>query len=64
VPLTSKVSPLLSGEFVLADWEAAGLNVPSTVKRGLYTLHQGLIMKSVGKLSTADAVGLENSLRA
>lgn len=51
VPLTSKVTPLLSGEFVLADWKAAGLNVSSAVKRGLYTVHQGLAIKAVGKLS-------------
>lgn len=63
VPLTSKVSPLLLGEFVLADWKAAGLNVPSAVKRGLYTVHQGLAIKSVGRLSAADAGSLENSLR-
>jgi mRNA interferase MazF len=63
VPLTSKVSPLLSGEFVLADWKAAGLNVPSAVKRGLYTVHQSLVIKSVGKLSAADASNLEGSLR-
>jgi mRNA interferase MazF len=48
VPLTSKVVPLLAGEFVLADWQAAGLNVPSAVKRGLYTVDQRLIMKSIG----------------
>jgi mRNA interferase MazF len=35
VPLTSKVSTLLPGEFVLADWKAAVLNVSSAVKRGL-----------------------------
>lgn len=63
VPLTSKVSPLLAGEFVLADWKTAGLNVPSAVKRGLYTLHQSLVMKSIGKLSDTDAGSLENSLR-
>jgi hypothetical protein len=34
VPLTSKVSALLAGEFVLADWRGAGLNVASAVKRG------------------------------
>src|SRR4051794_33095342 len=44
VPLTSKVSSLVAGEFVLADWKAAGLNVASAAKRGLYTLHQGLIL--------------------
>ncbi|HEY0406599.1 MAG TPA: type II toxin-antitoxin system PemK/MazF family toxin [Pyrinomonadaceae bacterium] len=63
VPLTSKVSPPLAGEFMLADWKAAGLNVPSAVKRGLYTAHQSLIVKSIGKLSTTDANSLENSLR-
>ncbi len=63
VPLTSKVSPLLAGEFVLADWKASGLNVPSAAKRGLYTVHQSLAMKSIGKLSDRDASSLETSLR-
>lgn len=63
VPLTSKVSPLLAGEFVLVDWKAAGLNVTSAVKRGLYTVNQSLAVKSIGKLSDIDASSLENSLR-
>lgn len=63
VPLTSKVGNLLAGEFVLADWKAAGLNVPSAVKRGLYTVHQSLVMKSIGKLSDRDAGSVESSLR-
>ena len=45
VPLTSKISNLHSGEFVLANWTAAGLNVPSAVKRGIYTVHTSLIIK-------------------
>src|SRR5215218_10331632 len=63
VPLTSKVYPLLAGEFVLADWKISGLNVPSAAKRGIYTVHQSLVMKSIGKLSDIDASSLENSLR-
>ena len=63
VPLTSKVSPLLAGEFVLADWKAAGLNVASAAKRGVYTVHQSLVIKSIGSLSAADAASLEDSLR-
>ena len=63
VPLTSKVSPLLVGEFALADWSKAGLNVSSAAKRGLYTLHQTLVVKSIGQLSAADANSLESSLR-
>lgn len=39
VPLTSKTTGLLLGEFVLTDWWTSGLNVPTAVKRGLYTVH-------------------------
>src|SRR5215207_11344560 len=63
VPLTSRVSALLAGEFVLADWRGAGLNVASVVKRGLYTVHQGLVIKSIGGLSAPDSGGLDTSLR-
>ena len=63
VPLTSKVSPLLAGEFVLTDWKAAGLNVASSAKRGLYTVHQSLVIKSIGSLSATDAGSLDDSLR-
>ncbi len=63
VPLTSKLSPLLPGEFALADWRGAGLNVASAMKRGLYTLHENLVIKSVGILSSADSAKLEVSLR-
>ncbi len=63
VPLTSKTTALLTGEFVLVDWKKAGLNVVSAVKRGIYTVQQNLVIKSVGKLSDEDAGGVENSLR-
>ena len=33
VPLTSKTDPMIEGEFSLADWQGAGLNVASVVKR-------------------------------
>ena len=63
VPLTSKTAPLLPGEFPLADWNAEGLNVATAVKRGLYTIHQTLIVKTVGRLSPPDASQLLRSLR-
>ena len=63
VPLTSRVSALLAGEFVLADWRGAGLNVASVVKRGLYTIHQSLVIKSIGGLSASDSGSLDTSLR-
>jgi mRNA interferase MazF len=64
VPLTSRTASLLAGEFLLKDWSAAGLNVPTVVKRGLYTVHQVLILKTVGRLTQRDAEQVERSLRA
>src|SRR2546423_15301927 len=55
VPLTSKPDRLQAGEFTMRDWQDAGLNVTTAVKRGIFTIHQNLIIKSVGSISTADA---------
>jgi PemK-like, MazF-like toxin of type II toxin-antitoxin system len=63
VPLTSRTASLLTGEFVLAGWTTAGLRRPTAVKRGLYTLHEALILKRVGLLTPDDAEQLERSLR-
>jgi mRNA interferase MazF len=64
VPLTSRIDLLLPGEFVLDEWKDAGLNVASVVKRGLYTLHRNLIVKSVGAISQSDARCVDDSLRS
>jgi mRNA interferase MazF len=63
-PLTSKTSSLLPGEFVLAEWAAAGLNVATAVKRGVYTVHESLMIKVIGRLINVDADQLEQSLRS
>lgn len=63
VALTSKTNNLLPGEFVLFDWKSAGLNVATSVKRGIFTIHEKLVLKSVGRLSEADIHTLNESLR-
>lgn len=63
VPLTSRITHLLPGEFALADWGAAGLNVPTAVKRGIYTVRESLFARSLGLLSPADARQVEESVR-
>jgi mRNA interferase MazF len=55
VPLTSKTTGLLVGEFILNDWEAAGLNVATAIKRGIYTVDRSLVVRTIGKLSDRDA---------
>jgi mRNA interferase MazF len=63
VGLTSRTSGLLDGEFVLADWAGSGLNVPSAVKRAVFTVQRMLPLKLIGKLDAPDAERLDNSLR-
>ncbi len=55
VLLTSKTTSLLAGEFILADWSMAGLNIETSVKRGLYTVQQNLVVKVIGLITPADA---------
>jgi mRNA interferase MazF len=61
--LTSKIDRLLPGEFVLSDWGAAGLHVPTALKRGLFTAHPSLIAKAIGKLAESDSQRVQASLR-
>ncbi len=63
VALTSKIHSLMAGEFVLVEWQNAGLNVPTALKRGVFTIHEKLVFKTVGTLAAADAESLDKSLR-
>ncbi len=62
--LTSKTSSLLTGEFIREQWAEAGLNVMTAVKRGLYTVHERLIIAKIGTLAEIDSQELETSLRS
>ena len=63
VPLTSKTPSLLEGEFILSEWATAGLKLETAVKRGLYTVHQSLVTKKIGKLADPDAERLARSIQ-
>ena len=62
VPLTSRVLTLRPGEFVLENWRAAGLHVPSAAKRGLATVHENLVVQTVGTATPEDMAKLGSSL--
>lgn len=62
VPLTSRTIGLRSGEFVLADFRGAGLNVPTAVKRGLHAVDEHVVLKSVGALTVLDLEEIDRSL--
>ena len=60
VPISSVLQNV---DVVLQDWRAAGLNVPCGIKSQIATIEDGLVVKSVGLLSTPDSVALEMRLR-
>jgi len=64
VPLTSKTGNLQQGEFILKDWAGAGLRLPTAAKRGIFSVHETLVIQAVGQLSLLDSQQLERSLRA
>lgn len=61
--LTSRTTGLLPGEFALTEWKQAGLNVPTAAKRGIFTLHRKLVLRTVGQLRPQDSKKLEEALR-
>jgi mRNA interferase MazF len=63
VPLTSQTASLGGDEFLLNDWQTAGLHIPTAVKRGIFTIHPKLVVKRVGQLTSTDGQRLDRSLR-
>jgi mRNA interferase MazF len=62
--ITSQVrAPIAFGEALVADWQTAGLIKVSVFKPLLMTLEQSLIIRQLGKLSSADQVALTGCLK-
>ena len=51
------------GEFLIEDWQDAGLLRPSAVKSAISTIEQRLVLKLLGRLSGRDRSTLEKALR-
>jgi mRNA interferase MazF len=51
------------GEFLIEDWQGAGLLRPSAVKSAISTIEQRLVLKLLGRLSARDLSTLEKTLK-
>jgi mRNA interferase MazF len=61
--VTSQVrTPLGFGEALIADWNAAGLIKPSVMKPVFVTVEQGLVIRTMGRLGTADLMAIREVL--
>ena len=61
VPITSQVH---NTDVPLADWKAAGLNVPCGIKAQIATLEQSMIVRRLGQLSDQDKAAFDERLTA
>ena len=61
--ITSQVGgPPKIGEFLIRDWQSAGLLKPSAVKAAITTIEVKLIRRQLGRLSDYDLEQLNRSL--
>ena len=61
--LTSKVSTATGPlDYVLSDWEAAGLRFPSALKPVLFTLDPTRVVFRIGAMSKADLAKVDDRL--
>ena len=63
VPLTSRTTNLLVGEFILSDHHGAGLSIPTAVKRGLHTVQENQVIAKVGNLRVFDLDQVDRSIK-
>jgi mRNA interferase MazF len=61
--ITSQVRmPLGFGEAILSDWQTSGLIKPSVLRPVFTTIEQGLVVRTLGKLSAADLRTLREAM--
>ena len=61
--ITSTIDRLLVGDYLIADWEAAGLIYPSVATGVIRTVKQWGMMRRLGSVTPRDMVGVETNLR-
>jgi mRNA interferase MazF len=61
--ITSNVDRLLTGDYRIASWKAAGLLFPSTATAIIRTIKQAMIERRLGTMSPPDMQAIEEKLR-
>ncbi len=61
--ITSNTRRILVGDYLMADWEEAGLLFPSAVTGIVRTIKQSMIDRKMGAVSTGDFAEIESNLR-
>ena len=60
--ITSNTRRILTGDYLMVDWEDSGLIFPSIVTGVLRTIKQSMIERKMGEISPLDLAEIESNL--
>ena len=60
--ITSNTRRILTGDYLMVDWEDSGLIFPSVVTGILRTIKQSMIERKMGEISPRDLAEIESNL--
>jgi hypothetical protein len=60
--ITSNTRRILTGDYLMVDWEDSGLIFPSIVTGVLRTIKQSMIERKMGEISPRDLAEIESNL--
>ena len=63
VAVTSNVDRLLPGDYLIANWQKAGLLYPSLATAIIRTIKQTMIARRLGTVSTEDKRAIQDQLK-
>ena len=61
--ITSRTDRILAGDYLISDWQGAGLLFPSVATGIIRTIKQGMIAKKFGTMPRPDMQAIEDKLR-
>lgn len=62
--ITTRQRPSWPGDFRIEDWKEASLKVSCIVRLKLFTLDNRVFLRTLGRLSSADAARMDEQLRS
>lgn len=61
--ITSRTDRILTGDYLISDWQGAGLLFPSVATGIIRTIKQGMIAKRLGTMPQLDMQEIEGNLQ-
>jgi len=61
--ITSRTDRILGGDYLINDWQRAGLLFPSVATSIIRTIKQSMITRKLGSMLISDMEAIDNNLR-